>query len=262
MEYSFFLKIFAGIITALAGAVMGSHLVLRKLSLISDSMPHMALPGIALGVVFGFNPIAGALLFLISAVLLIWFIENKTDLEVESIVGVLFVTSLAIGASLVSEHELLESFFGSIEKITNSEAYIVSAIGMATLWIAYTYRKAFLLIALDREVAQSIGLKPARVELVFLLLMAITVASGIRFVGLLLMSALLIVPAVSARNLGSGSLRSFFKTAMIAGTVAMVGGLITTNATELEPGIAIVLMSATIFIVSLFYAVFKGGKRA
>ena len=105
----------SGILVAAASGLIGSFLVLRKMTLLSDALSHVALPGIALGIILNFQPIVGGLIFLFIAIFTIWGIENKTKLAIESITGVLFVTALAIGALLIPEQEILETFFGDVK---------------------------------------------------------------------------------------------------------------------------------------------------
>ena len=112
----FYLIAIAGVLTAMAAALVGALLLVRKMVLVADSMPHIALPGIALGVVYHFNPMIGAMAFLFLAVLVIWFVEYKTFcLLNQSSESFLFQASL--GAAILPEEGLLEAFFGSIEKL-------------------------------------------------------------------------------------------------------------------------------------------------
>lgn len=241
----------AALLTGAAGAAVGNFLLMRKMPLISDSMPHIALPGIALGIVSGFNPALGAFLFLALAVIVIWFTENRTKLPVDSIVGVLFVTALAVGSTMVKEEQLLESFFGNIEKITTSDATISIIASLVILIVALLMRRRLTLASIAPELSESIGIDQKKTELLFLVLVAATVALGINFVGVLLMSALLITPSVAARNLAGGSVWSFFVASIVIGMASMAGGLMLHQSTLWPAGILVVFISSGIFLVSV-----------
>lgn len=241
----------SGILIAVASGLIGSFLVLRKMTLLSDALSHVALPGIALGIVFNFQPIIGGLLFLFIAVLMIWGIENKTKLAIESITGVLFVTALAIGALLIPEHEILEAFFGDVQNISSFQIILQTIISLFIIFVTLKYIKPLVISSVAPDLAIADKISPVKMRLLLLSLIALTITIGISFVGILLMSALSIIPAVTARNLSKN-----FKTFMILSVLLSAGsltiGLFTAQIYKINPGIATVLVSAFLFILSLF----------
>ena len=251
----------AALLTAIAGALVGNLLLMRKMTLVADSMPHIALPGVALGIMFQFNPLLGALLLLSLAVIIIWTIEHKTDLEIDSIIGVLFVTSLAIGSLLVPKEELLESFFGTIEKVTSGEALFAIALALTIICIIQKRYRSLVLTSIAPELAESIGIDRKRSELLFLTLVAFIVAAGIKFVGVLLMSSMLIIPSVTARNMSKTSLEIFFKLSVVFAIISIVGGIVLSGGVGERVGILTALTSATLFGVSLIPALLVNNKN-
>ena len=250
----FYLIAIAGVLTAMAAALVGALLLVRKMVLVADSMPHIALPGIALGVVYHFNPMIGAMAFLFLAVLVIWFVEYKTFLPPESIIGVLFISSLAVGAAILPEEGLLEAFFGSIEKISSVDALIQIAVSLIVIGLVYYNRKILVLSSIAPELAESARINTKMVELFFLLLVALTVALGINFVGVLLMSALLIFPTVSARNL-TFRFSDFLIVSTLIGGGVLFAGLLLSQKFSMAPGILTVFVGAGVFVLSLAYAI-------
>ncbi|MFA5987575.1 MAG: metal ABC transporter permease, partial [Candidatus Paceibacterota bacterium] len=119
----FFIAITAAFVGAAAG-YLGSFMVLRKMALVGDAMSHVALPGLAVALVLGYNPFWGALLALIMATFVIWILEDKTSISTEALVGILFTTSLAVGILIVPDHELLEALFGDISKVGVYESVV------------------------------------------------------------------------------------------------------------------------------------------
>ncbi len=250
MPESLPLTVIAGVLVAAASGLVGSLLVLRKMTLLSDALSHVALPGIALGVVLHFQPLWGGVAFLFVGVLLIWVIEHKTRLAIESITGVLFVTALAVGALLIPQTDLLEAFFGSVERITSPELIALSAIALVILFVATRYLKPLVLTAIAPDLAAAERTREPRMELLLLILIAITISIGISFVGVLLMSALSIIPAVTARNLAS-NFRGFVIWSVVIAISALTAGLFIGAATTIGAGIATVLVSAFFFLLSL-----------
>lgn len=246
-----FLWIFlSGIVVAAASGLTGSFLILRRMALMSDALSHVALPGIALGIIFHFQPILGGLLFLCLGIILIWQIENKTKLAVESVTGVIFVTALALGALLIPQQELLEAFFGDVSKLTNFQIVFQTILAVIIIFLIVKYLKPLVLSAIASDLAYAAKIKTARMELLLLALIAATITIGIGFVGVLLMSALCIIPAAAARNL-SGGFKTFLWLSVSLAVVTLSAGLIIAQLLPINAGIASVLVSALIFSLSL-----------
>src|SRR3989338_10764421 len=107
------LQLIAAALVGIAGGLLGCFAILKRMALVGDALSHVALPGLALGLLFNFNPFLGALIFLIGATAGIWLLQYRSKLSVETIVGVFFAASLALGAVLTPEHELLEALLGN-----------------------------------------------------------------------------------------------------------------------------------------------------
>lgn len=240
----------SGIAVAASSGFVGSLLVLKKMTLLSDALSHIALPGIAIGIVLKFEPLVGGIIFLFMGVALIWYIETKTRLATESITAVLFVTALAVGSIIIPQEELLETFLGNFENITGGEmiAQIIIAIGI----IALTYRsfKRLTLFSVAPELSAASRVHQGKTQLILLALVALTIAIGISFVGILLMSALSIIPAVTARNIAT-NLKSFVGFSIGIAVVSLAGGMLIANVFSFPAGATIVIVSAIFFTLSL-----------
>ncbi len=243
--------IISSILVATASGLIGSFLVLRRMVLVSDALSHIALPGIALGILFHFQPLLGGLIFLIGGIILIWFIEHKTKLAVESITGVLFVFTLALGAILIPEHELLETFFGDVEKLTFNQMIIQAILALLIILIGLAYQKEIILSTIAPDLAFSVKINRHKIEFILLFLIALTIAIGINFVGVLLISALSIIPAVTSRNIAS-NLKIFISLSIFLSIISLEGGLIINNLFQnISAGIGTVLISSFFFFLSL-----------
>src|SRR3989440_11898014 len=135
----------AGIFVGFAAGYVGSLMVLKRLALVGAALSHVALPGLALGLLFNFNPFLGAFGFLFAAAILTWYIEKTTRLFPESIVGVLFVTALAVGILITPEVDLLEALFGDITTVTLVDALLAIAISVLVVVVSrLVYRRVVL----------------------------------------------------------------------------------------------------------------------
>jgi ABC-type Mn2+/Zn2+ transport system permease subunit len=186
---------------AIAAGTVGCFAVMRKMTLAADSFTHVALPGIGLALVMRLNPLVGAITALMLGALIIWGVENRTGISTETVTGVVFSLALAIGSMMASGEELIDALFGSPGTLSNIEA--ISGLVAAAAVIA------FMLIAKDRmlislvsaEVAATAGINVQRLNLAYLVAFATTVALGLRFLGVLLMGSLIIIPAATAKRM-------------------------------------------------------------
>ncbi len=235
-----------------AAGYLGSFMLLRKMALVGDAMSHVALPGIAIALMLSINPFWGAFTFLVIATLIIWWLDNKTSLSTETLVGILFTTSLAIGILITPDHELIEALFGDITKVDLQSSIVVALVSLATIFAAFYIRKDYLLSTISKDLAKSSGVNVAKNDFIYLILVSLMVALGIKITGTLLTGALVILPAASAKNMFK-SFTSFSFGSLVIGTSSALIGLAISLVYVLPPGPITVLTSSFIFIISLFY---------
>jgi len=242
----------SGTAIAIATGYLGSFALLRRMALVGDALSHVALPGIALGLMFHFNVLIGSLAFLILSVIIIWVVEHKTKLNVDTLVGVLFTLALAIGAVLSSGEELLDSLFGDIGKITNVDFWVILISSIVIVLALLILTRKLLLNMISKDIAFSLGMKPHIIELLFLLIFALTVAIGIKFIGALLMGALIIIPAATARNLAH-NFKNYAVISVLMGVISVNFGIIIASFYNLDTGPVIVILASTFFFLSIFF---------
>ncbi|HWA64699.1 MAG TPA: metal ABC transporter permease [Candidatus Paceibacterota bacterium] len=243
--------VIGGFIGVGAGYV-GAFMILRRMALVGDALSHVALPGLALALLLNFNPFYGAFATLFIAVIGVWALERKTSLSSETLVGIFFTTALALGILLTPEPELLEALFGDISKVTLSDAYITLPVVLGMIAIVAAISKTLVLGTISKELTQSMGLKVNRVNFLFLLLVALIVALGIKVTGTLLMGALVIIPATAARNI-SITFSRYAAAAAVFGGLTSIGGIWIAQQYALNPGPMVVLAGGIIFLISLFF---------
>ena len=251
METNFLYTLIAGSAIAAAGGMIGSFALLRRMALVGDALSHVALPGIALGLLFHFSPFLGAFTFLCLGVVIIWAVEHKTKLPTETLVGVVFTLALAIGALITSEEGLLEALFGDISKVSLFDSTIAVFVSIIILTLLLLFYKKFALTLMSPDLSLSIGFKPHMLELLFLAIFALGVAAGIKFTGTLLMGSLVIIPAATARNI-AWSMKSYIWLSAILGVIGAVLGILISNFYGIAPGPVFVIAAGALFFISIF----------
>ena len=233
-----------------AAGLVGSIAVLRRMALASDAMSHVALPGVSLAILRHVNPVLGALAALCVGTLPIWAVEHKTQLPTEAIIGVVFSAALAIGSMLASGEELLEALFGAPH--TPGRAELLLGLAAAAVLMAFILRaQSRLVITLvSEDLALTAGINVPRINLLFLLAFSLTVALGLRYLGVLLMGSLVIIPAATAKHLAR-SLRSMRAISLLLAISATLVGTLAAPRLGLEPGPLIITIAAGFFFASL-----------
>jgi ABC-type Mn2+/Zn2+ transport system permease subunit len=245
------LSLLTGIFVGVSAGYLGSLMVLKKMALVGDALSHVALPGLALGILFNFPEFLGAFAFLFASAVIIWFLGKATKLSYETIVGAMFTLALAVGILIIPQTELLEALFGDITKVTILEtaaAVIISALAMILTKMIY---KKLVLGMISEELAISKGIDVNRTNLIYLLLVSLVVAIGIKIVGTLLVGFLVIVPAAAAKNVSS----DLFKYAVLSasfGAVSACSGVLFSSYLNLPTGPFVVFSGIVVFVVTIF----------
>lgn len=247
-----FLILISGLFTALAASLLGAFIVVKRMALVGDVLSHVALPGIGLALMVNIDPIYGAAVFLLFAAFGTWLIEKKTSLPPEAIIGTFFTATLALGVILVPSEELFESLFGNLFAIGVNDALIILFFSLTIFILTLLLARRLALVIAAPDLARSAGFRPDFTYLAFLLLFALSVALGIKLIGSVLMGALTILPAVSARNF-SWSLKSFLFFSVILGLIITFIGILISNLLGFPPGPAVILSGIVFFAISLLF---------
>jgi len=247
-----YFQIISAVFIGLAAGYVGSFMILRRMALVGDALSHVALPGLALALLLNINPFIGAFATLFVGIIAVWLIENRTELPTESLIGLLFTFSLAIGFLITPEHEILEALFGDISSISAVDASLAVILSIALVLTMRGISKGFILSTISPDLAKASGVKVARFNFVFLLLVAVAVALGIKAVGSLLMGALVIIPAITSKNITS-SLRGYIVLSSLIGVLSLLGGMAIAARFHLSPGPIVILAGSAIFLVSLLF---------
>ena len=236
---------------AAAAGLVGCYAVMRRMALASDAISHVALPGIGLALVLRVHPLLGGIAALLVGTLLIWALENKTRLPVDAVTGVVFSAALAVGTMLTSGENLIEALLGTSSTLSPLEAAF--GLGAAGAIVTFTLRARHRLVLalVSADMARTSGVDVAGLDLLYLLAFAVTVALGLRYLGVLLMGSLIIIPAATARHIAK-SLTIMLAIAVAVAVLSTVLGIVAADRLHRESGPLIILIAATIFVLTLF----------
>jgi zinc transport system permease protein len=237
---------------SLAAALVGCLALMKRMLLASDVISHLALPGIGIALLLKESPIAGGAATLFLGTFLVWQLQRKTGLATESAIGVIFATALAIGAAVIPNEDLAESLFGELGKLSVVGFLCGMAAVLVVIVSIYLLRDQLSLSILSPDLAATTGVNVPRLDLRFLLLFSLTVLVGLRFMGALLASSLIIMPAATARQLAD-KLTNFVLLAVAASLLSVTAGFLL-NAFLFKfstAGPTITMFSALLFGASL-----------
>ena len=237
---------------AVAAGLVGSFALMKRMLLAGDVISHVALPGLGLAFLYGFNPLIGGAVTLLLGTLLIWQLQKKTGLATEAMIGVVFAGSVAIGAILTPKEDLVEALFGRFEDLSLTAFLVGIAAVLLIILIVFRFKDKLILGLFAPELAAATGVKLERLELYFLLVFSLSVLVGLRFLGALLAGSLIIIPATTSRRL-TNNLSHFLVVSCLASVVAVGSGFAVTRymLPQISPGPVIVIISAALFILSL-----------
>lgn len=236
---------------AVAAGLAGSFALMRRLTLASDAISHIALPGLGLAMLFNANPILGGAATLLIGALLIWKIGQISDVNTDAIIGVIFAISLAIGGLITPEAELIETLFGSTAKIEAFEFMIGTAAALLAIAFIIVKRRTLVLAITSKDLALTAGVDVKKLDLYFMLIFALTIILGLRYLGVLLMGSLIIIPAAVARNLAQ-NLNSMLWLSTISAVISIAGGLIFSQIFGFALGPTTISVAGFIFFATLF----------
>jgi zinc transport system permease protein len=239
-------------VMAIAAGLVGCFAVMRRMALAADALSHVALPGIGVALALHLHPVFGAAAMLFFGGLLVWALEDRSRLATETIIGVIFSTALAIGSVTTPGEELIEALFGGASgSLTLTEvAFGVVAAAAVTAFIVR--RKHALVVALvSPDIARTMGINVQHLNLVYLQMFALTIALGLRFLGVLLMGSLIIIPAATAKRLSGNLNQMLMLAAGLAVAVTVLGSGIARIAHK-PTGPIIVMLAAAVFALTFF----------
>ncbi len=245
----------AGIGLALVTGPLGCLVVWRRMAYFGDTMAHSALLGVALGFLFEIDLTVGVFVVVMLMSLALLALEKRGGLSADALLGILSHSALALGLVALAfmswvRVDLMGFLFGDILAVSRFDIAAIWGGGALVLALLVALWRPLLAASVDEELAQAEGLAPARSRLAFMLMMALVVAIAMKIVGVLLITALMIIPAATARRF-AGTPEAMAVIAALVGVVAVIGGLSGSLAFDTPSGPSIVVVALALFLLSL-----------
>ena len=253
-QYSFMIRaFFAGLIIAIIAPLIGNFLVIKRLSLIADTLSHIALSGVAIGLLTGTQPLVATIILTVLASVLIEKLRSYKKIPGEAVLAMFLPGGLALSLVLISlangfNVNLFSYLFGSITTVKNTDVWLILGLGIFTVAVIATFYKKLLYTAFDEESAKVSGIHVDRMNTLLIILTAITVSLAMRVVGILLIGALMVIPVITAMQIG----KSFFVSMIFSIFFALLAvflGLFFSFYLNIPAGGSIVLVSLGVFAV-------------
>jgi zinc transport system permease protein len=253
-DYNFMQRAFlAGLAIGVIAPIIGTFLVAKRYSLIGDSLAHVSLAGVGLGLVLGISPVLGALVVAVLAAFLIERLRSRGRLSGEVALAMFMSSGLAVavvltGVAQTVNIDLFSFLFGSITTVTSTDLWIILPLAVLVLGLVMVLYKELAYVAFDDEQARVSGLPAAALNQALVILTALTVVLSLRIVGGLLIGALMVIPVAAAMQLAR-SLRATIAYAVGFGLTAVIVGLFASFYLNLAAGGSIVIVALGIFML-------------
>ncbi len=262
-QYQFMIRaMLAGIVVSIIAPLIGFFLVVRRFSLLVDTLAHISLIGIAGGLLANTSPLLGAVIASALAGVGMEKLRQNKRIFSESIMAIFLSGSLALTLVLFSLGSglgvsILNYLFGSITTVSSQELWAITGVGSVVLFTVALYRKKLFLISYDEELARVNGMNTSVYNYLLMALVGVTVALAIRVVGALLIGALVVIPVVSAIQWGYGFVKTMTISVIIS-FFSVVVGIYSSFYLDLPSSATIVVLLLVVFIFSLILKNYVG----
>jgi ABC-type Mn2+/Zn2+ transport system permease subunit len=266
LAYAFMQRaLVAAILVGLVCSVIGTYVVLKRLAFAGAGIAHSAFGGVALGYLLGLSPIGIAIPFSLGTAMAIGWVSRKGRIPEDTAIGIFFASAMALGVLFIGLKEgynvdLFGYLFGSILAVSLSDIWLILGLGLGVITIVLLLFKEFFFMSFDEEMAAVSGLPVQALYFILLGLVALTVIISVKLVGIILVEALLVIPAAAAFQLT----RSFVRMMLIAvlvGVLSGVLGLFLSYWWDIASGATIVLTATVIFLLCFLFSPKRRRRR-
>jgi zinc transport system permease protein len=245
----------SGVLLGTTCAILSFFVVLRRMAFVGVGLSHAALGGVALGVVLGLPPLAAAGVFTVGVAWVIGWLGTRSELSEDTAIGVFFPTAMAMGVVLMSlspeyRQDLVGYLFGNILSVGPGQVLPLAISSAVAIGVLVFYFKELLFMAVDPDAARATGIPVTALRFLLLTLLAVTIVAAVKLVGIVLVSAFLVIPAATGQAV-AGSVRAMLALAVVTANGSVVGGLWLSWTWDLPSGATIVLVSALAFFAAV-----------
>ena len=256
LQYEFMQRAFAaGILVAIISPIIGTFIVLRRLSMIGDTLSHASLAGIAAGMLGKFYPLLGALIFSIAAAIGIEKLRKSFSQYAELSISIILSASIGLAVVLISlsnsfNADLMSYLFGSIIAVSSTDILLMAVLSIIIISSVWFLFKELFYITFDEEGAELAGIPVSYLNIYFTVLTAMTIVVAMRVVGILMVSSLMVVPVATSLVVAK-SFKSTIGLSVVFAVVSVVSGLFASYYFDLAPGGSIVLIAVGLLVVTI-----------
>lgn len=266
LSYGFIQRaLLTGGVLGVTCAILGLFVVLRRMAFIGVGISHAALGGVAVGLLMGAPPVVAAGVFSVGVAWVIGWLTRKGEVSEDTAIGIFFPTAMALGVALISisqtyRQDLLGYLFGNILSVGPGDLWLLLGLAGVSLGILALFFKEFLFLGVDEEAARAAGLPAAFLSYLLLTILAVTIVASMKLVGIILVSAFLVVPAATGQALGQ-SVAGMVFFSVLSALVSVFAGLWISWLWNLPSGASVVLFAALLFFGSYLLGPFlrRGG---
>lgn len=248
-------------------AVLGVFVTARRMAFFSDTIAHAALAGVALGFLLGFaEPTLPMVLFSLVVALAMFWLRENTELLTDTIMALLLSGSVALGVIILSvlkgfRAQLHAYLFGDIQAVSDGEVILAGLLAVGVICSLFAQINALSLLSAQEDLAHVCGVPVRRLNYFFVGILTLTVSASIRLLGVMLVTALIVIPAAAARNV-SRNLRQQILFSLIVGVISGVGGVVLSYRFDLPAGPTVVITAIALFVATLFAARISSRSRS
>lgn len=245
----------AGVLLAIAAGPLGSFVVWRRMSYFGDTLAHASLLGVAFGLLLNVNPFYTVIAVTLLLAILLVALERKPHLAVDTLLGIMAHSALSLGLVVVSlmsgvRVDLMAYLFGDLLSVTYSDIWMIAAGVTIVIAVLCWQWRALLSMTISPELAHVDGVNLQRSRIILMLVTALTIGLAMKFVGALIITSLLIIPAATARRFAKTP-EQMASVAIVIGIVAVTAGLTFSAFYDTPAGPSVVLSAAVLFMLSL-----------
>jgi len=252
MSHQLILTLMSGVFISGVAGYLGTLMLSKKMSVVAGPLAHLAFPGVALALIFGFNISFGVFPFVILGAIFIWLLEKRTKLPMENLAAIIFAIGVGTALLFLPIGKAEEALVGSITTITFNETLAVVMLSLCVFFTVKQLYSKMMLMNIHEELATTEGVHVQTYNLLYLLSIAVVVALGVYLVGGLITAALIAVPAASAKNISKGLLPyQIWSTTF--GIVSALAGIFIARFVHLPTGPMVIVSSATLFLISIIF---------
>lgn len=256
----------AGLLASVGCGVMGTYVVVKRIAFLAGGIAHSVLGGMGVALYFGYDPLTGALVAAVAAALLIGWVRLQWKVQEDTLIGALWAIGMAVGILFIAktpgyQTDLISYLFGNILLVPRESLWFMVALDALLLSIVGAYHRQFLAVVFDEELARLRGIPVTFFYLLLLVSVAITVVLLIQVVGLILVLALLTLPAAVAGHYVH-SLGAMMLLATLLGSAVSTLGLALSYGPDLPVGPTIILLAGALYIVSALFTHARARRRA